>query len=242
MPGRFRCGTSGFQYDHWRGSFYPEGLPRSAWFQHYASRFDAVEINSTFYGLPSHEAVRSWKEQAPRDFVFALKFSRYGSHLKHLEDAEDTVSNFLAPARELGGSLGPVLVQLPPRWKPNPRRLKAFLKRTPDDVRWTVEFRNRDWLVDEVFRILEDHGAALCIHDLLENHPRVLTTDWTYMRFHGPERYSGTYSSRVLQGEAGWVAARLQEGLHVFAFFNNDEGGHAPRDAAELMELVPQPG
>ncbi len=244
MAGRFRCGTSGYQYDHWRGSFYPEELPRSSWFEHYASVFDTVEINNTFYGLPSPATFDRWRDEAPEGFLYALKFSRYGTHLKYLKDPEETIATFLEAAGGLDEALGPILVQLPPRWSPNLDRLRAFLDVAPGDLQWAVEFRNPDWLREETFGILRDHGAALCIHDLLEDHPRELTTDWTYLRFHGTSKsskYSGSYPSAVLQGEAGWMTARLLEGVDVFAFFNNDEGGYAPRNARELSGLVRQP-
>ncbi len=240
--GRFRCGTSGFQYDHWRGPFYPEGLPRSAWFGHYAEHFDTVEINSTFYGLPSPETFTRWREEAPEGFLYTLKFSRYGTHMKYLKDPDETVSTFLEAARRLQETLGPILVQLPPRWGPNPDRLKAFLESVPPDIRWAVEFRNAHWLRDDVFQILRDRGAALCIHDLLDDHPRLVTADWTYLRFHGTRKYAGSYARKVLEGEAGWITARLLEGLDVFAYFNNDEEGNAPRDALELRRLVPRGG
>lgn len=240
MP-RFVLGTSGFQYDHWRGDFYPEDLPRSQWFSHYSREFSAVEINNTFYGLPSEGSFERWREQAPEDFTYALKFSRFGSHMKYLKDPEDTQSNFLGRARRLDEHLGPILVQLPPGWSPDPGRLDRFLEEAATDVRWAVEVRNSGWLRDDIFRILDEHDAALCIHDLIDDHPRVLTSDWTYLRYHGPEKYSGSYPTEVLQGEAGWISARLQEGVDVFAFFNNDEDGMAPRNARELGAMVSEP-
>ncbi len=236
--GGFRCGTSGYQYDHWQGRFYPKEVARSGWFDHYASVFDSVEINNTFYGLPSADAWDHWRTQAPDSFTYALKFSRYGSHLKHLKDPEGTQATFLEGARALREHLGPILVQLPPRWHPDPGRLRAFLAAAPKDVRWAVEVRNREWLRDDVIGILEDHGAALCIHDLLVDHPRPITTDWAYLRYHGPEGYRGSYPPEKLQGEAGWITARLQEGLDVYAFFNNDQDAHAPENARRLKRLV----
>ena len=235
---RFHCGTSGFQYDHWKGTFYAEGLPRSDWFPRYAEDFGTVEINNTFYGLPAPETFDSWREQAPDSFIYALKFSRYGTHLKYLKDPDQTIGTFLEPVERLEDHLGPILVQLPPRWTPDPGRLRTFLEEAPARHRWAVEFRNAAWLRDDILRILEEHGAALCIHDLLEDHPRPLTTDWTYLRYHGPEKYSGSYPTKVLQGEAGWITARLEEGVEVFAFFNNDEKGAAPENARELTSLV----
>lgn len=236
----FFCGTSGYQYDHWRGSFYPDDLPRGRWFGYYAGIFGCVEINNTFYGLPSVGTFRNWREEAPSDFLYALKFSRYGTHMKYLKDPAETIGAFLEGARELGPHLGPILVQLPPRWKPDPERLDAFLGEAPETFRWVLEFRNPLWLREDIFQILADHGAALCIHDLLEDHPRELTTSWTYLRFHGPEEYAGSYPSQVLQGEAGWITARLGEGRDVYVFFNNDQGGAAPRNARELANLVPE--
>lgn len=234
----FRCGTSGFEYDHWRGRFYPEDMPRGQWFSHYSQVFDTVEINNTFYGLPEEGTFRSWEDRAPKGFIHALKFSRYGTHMKYLKDPEETIPNFMERAELLGSALGPILVQLPPRWTPDPGRLRGFLQEAPEDVRWAVEFRNEGWLREDIFDILREHGAALCIHDLLEDHPRILTADWTYLRFHGLEKYSGSYPSSRLQGEAGWITAQLQEGTDVYAFFNNDEKGAAPRNALELREMV----
>jgi len=238
--GTFRCGTSGFQYDHWKGPFYPRDLTREEWFEFYGGRFGTVEINNTFYGLPSEATFRSWRDQAPEGFRYALKFSRYGSHLKHLKDGERTVPAFLEKARLLEDRLGPILVQLPPRWNPNPERLATFLEAAPAECRWAVELREASWLRDDVLDILRDHGAALCIHDLLEDHPRELTTGWTYLRYHGPgpEKYTGSYQDAVLQGEAGWITARLREGHDVYAYFNNDARGNAPRNASQLAGMV----
>lgn len=235
----FFLGTSGFQYDHWKGDFYPDDIPRSQWFSHYSTVFKAVEINNTFYGLPSRGTFDDWREQAPDDFIYSLKFSRYGTHMKYLKDPEETQENFLERARLLEDHLGPILLQLPPGWSPDPGRLDRFLDHAPEDLRWAVEFRNQGWLRDDIYRILERHGAALCIHDLLEDHPRHLTADWTYLRFHGPEKYAGSYPSEVLQGEAGWITAQLKAGTDVYTFFNNDENGMAPRNARELGSMVP---
>lgn len=236
--GVFRCGTSGFQYDHWSGPFYPDHLSKKEWFGFYADRFGAVEINNTFYGLPSEETFREWRDRAPEGFSYALKFSRYGTHLKHLKDPEQTVPAFLEGAGLLEEHLGPVLVQLPPRWNPDPDRLEAFLNEAPPEIRWAVEVREESWLRDDVFEILGAHGAALCIHDLVEDHPREITSDWIYLRYHGPRKYAGSYDEKLLQGEAGWITARLHEGRDVYAFFNNDAEGNAPRNARELAEMV----
>jgi len=235
--GRLRVGTSGYQYDHWRGLLYPKGLAKRRWFAHYASRFDTVEINNTFYQLPGEHTFDAWREEAPEGFCFALKFSRYGSHLKHLKQPEDTIGRFLERARRLGDTLGPILVQLPPRWSPDLARLEAFLQAAPRDRRFAVEFRDPRWLCEPVYEILRRHGAALCVHDLVEKHPREITADWTYLRFHG-ERYAGSYSHQFLTAEALRIRRSLARGLDVYAYFNNDLGGHAVRNARDLRRYV----
>lgn len=235
--GRFRIGTSGFHYDHWRAIFYPQRLPKSEWFSYYAERFDTVEINNTFYRLPPASTFDHWREQALRDFLYALKFSRYGSHWTRLKRPKSTIGKFLKVGARLKKFLGPILVQLPPQWKANPERLDVFLAAAPRSQRWAIEFRNPDWLKEEIYKILEKHGAALCIHDMIENHPRVLTAKWTYLRYHG-EHYSGSYSARQLGAEAKWIRRQLAAGLHVFAYFNNDAQGFAVKNAAELRRRV----
>lgn len=236
-PNRYRIGTSGYQYDHWRGKLYEDGLPRREWFGRYARTFDTVEINNTFYHLPAEETFDRWREQAPDGFVYSLKFSRYGSHLKRLKDAGNTIGIFLERASRLEDCLGPILVQLPPRWRANPERLDHFLRKTSREFRWAIEFRDRDWLRPEIFALLRKHGAALCIHDLLENHPRHVTANWVYLRFHGT-RDSGNYSHQFLTGQARRIRGWLGKGLDVFAYFNNDAGGHAVTNARDLKRYV----
>jgi uncharacterized protein YecE (DUF72 family) len=235
--GKSRIGTSGYQYSHWKGGFYPEILSRSDWFQHYARFFDTVEINNTFYGLPQKSVFARWKAQAPDDFCFTLKFSRYGSHQKRLLDPENTIGVFLEHARELGNRLGPILVQLKPKWHVDVERLRAFLQAAPRDQRWAFEFRDPSWLCEPVFEALRDHQAALCIHDLIEKHPYVLTTDWVYLRYHG-EHYSGSYGQSFLHAQAKRIASHLAEGLDVFAYFNNDAQGFAVENALDLKRYV----
>lgn len=235
--GRLRIGTSGYQYDHWRGVLYADDLPKRAWFERYAEVFDTVEINNTFYRLPSNSAFESWRARAPRGFCYALKFSRYGSHLKRLQEPEATIGLFLERAEPLRGALGPILVQLPPRWDADPARLEAFLEAAPARHRWAVEFRDERWLRDDVLAILRRHEAALCVHDLIEGHPRVATAPWIYLRFHG-HRYQGSYTPQFLAAEARRIRGELDRGLDVYAYFNNDIGGHAVRNALDLRRLV----
>ena len=234
---RLYAGTSGYQYDHWAGIFYPDDIPRKEWLNYYARHFDAVEINNTFYQLPGASVFDEWRRRAPEGFCFALKFSRYGSHLKKLKDPEATVSAFLERARRLGPMLGPVLVQLPPRWAVDTERLGAFLAACPRNQRWAFEFRDPSWLCEPVYDILREHNAALCIHDLIVPHPYVITADWVYLRFHGT-RDSGNYPPEALAATAQRVRQHLADGLGVYAFFNNDVEGYAAANAAVLKEDV----
>ncbi len=235
-----RIGTSGYQYPHWRGILYEEGLPKKDWFARYAAVFDTVEINNTFYHLPDTHTFESWREQAPDGFLYVLKFSRYGSHLKRLRDPQDTIGLFLERASHLGSLLGPILVQLPPNWNADVERLRAFLDAAPAEHRWAVEFRDARWLNAEVFDALRAHNAALCIHDMIERHPVALTADWVYLRFHG-NGYGGSYSHQFLTAQARRIAGWLGDGLDVFAYFNNDAGGCAVDNARDLKRYVKLP-
>lgn len=243
MAGALRIGTSGYQYDHWRGVLYPEDLPKRRWLERYVGEFDTLEINNTFYRLPSAEVFASWRRQAPTGFLFAVKMSRFATHMKHLRDPEQTIGRLMERARALGPTLGPILVQLPPRWNADSARLDAFLTafaRIAPEQRVAVEMRHASWLCRPIYEVLERHAAALVLHDLLPAHPRVLTAGWTYLRFHGaaPEARDGAYPDRPLHNEARWIAGELRAGLDVYAYFNNDLGGHAVRDAMRLRAFV----
>jgi len=222
---------------------YPEKLPQRSWLPHYARLFDTVELNNTFYRLPSEDAVRGWASRVPPGFVFALKLGSFGSHRKKLREAEWWLPNHIDRAQRLGEHLGPTLVQLPPRWKRQAARLDEFLEQAPTTMRWAVELRDPSWIHDDVFDVLRRHKAALCIHDLLESHPFEMTTDWTYVRFHGPaalqQPYHGSYGTARLRTWARRLAAVHDAGGDIYAYFNNDWHGHAVRDAAVLRrELV----
>lgn len=236
-----RIGTSGFHYKHWKGIYYPEKLPAARWLGHYAADFDTVELNNTFYRLPSEEQFDAWRAAAPDDFCFAVKFSRYGSHMMKLKNAADTIGRFIARAERLGKHLGPILVQLPPKWDINADRLNGFLEAAPRRLRWAFEFRDARWLNDEVYAALSRHGAALCIHDMIADHPREITADWVYLRFHGG-RYDGNYDAAQLNALARQIASYLDSALDVYVYFNNDLHGHAVKNAADLKVLLSRRG
>lgn len=239
---RAHIGCSGWAYDDWRGTIYPDGLPKRAWFEYYATLFDTVELNTTFYRLPSIATVDRWASQAPTNFVYSLKLGMFGSHRMKLRDATSWLPNHVERAHHLGRSLGPTVVQLPPRWKCNVERLDEFLTAAPNELKWVVELRDPSWLNDDVFSLLQRHGAALCIHDLLENHPWVRTTNWVYARFHGPralqEKYRGRYGPKRLSTAAASFRRWLDEGCDVYAYFNNDYDGHAVADALWLTKSL----
>jgi uncharacterized protein YecE (DUF72 family) len=242
---QLRVGCSGWDYRDWRGRFYPERLPRKAWFSHYAAHFDTVELNATFYRLPARETVERWAEQAPPGFLYALKLGAFGSHRMKLRDASSWLPNHLDRADRLGAAEGPTLVQLPPRWSRDVARLDEFLAAARElgpRVRWAVEMRDRSWLHDDVFTTLERYRAALCVHDLLDEHPWECTTDWTYVRFHGPHAsahpYTDSYGPRRLSRCAERLHAWMTTGVDVYAYFNNDRDAHAIDDATWLRNRL----
>ena len=237
-----RVGCSGWQYQHWRGVFYPAGLPQSAWLEYYAERFDTVEINNTFYRLPEASAFREWRRRAPARFTYAVKASRFLTHMKKLKDPEEPIARFFGRARELGPAFGPVLFQLPPRWPVNIDRLNAFLQALPRRRRLAIEFRDASWYSPAVFALLKKYRVALCLHDMPGSaSERRVTGPFVYVRFHGShslQKYSGTYSDAALDGWAEWLAGCLKSGRPVYAYFNNDVGGHAPKDAVRLRDRI----
>ena len=230
-------GTSGYVYDHWKGDMYPEDLPRKEWLAHYCRQFRTVEINNSFYQLPKRSNFAAWREVSPTGFVFAVKMNRYLTHMKKLKDPEKPLESFLAAASGLGKKLGPVLFQLPPNYRAHPGRLDELLSYRRKQ-RWVLEFRNRDWFRDEILDILRSRGAGFCIHDLTPGCPVVVTADFAYVRFHGDRKHDGNYTRRTLRQWASCIEAWLHKDFDVYAYFNNDVGGHAFRNARTLQDLL----
>lgn len=232
-------GTSGWNYPHWRGVFYPEALPERQWLGHYARHFNTVEVNSSFYRLPGPETVARWRSTVPPRFRFAIKASRYITHMTKLKDPETSLAAFRGVVAGLGPGRGPVLFQLPPRWHVDAARLAAFLAELPRNWRCAFELRDPSWHCPEVYALLRRHHAAFCIFDLGGfTAPLEITADFAYLRFHGPrEPYAGRYGRRALRRWAatirGW--SRLKQ---VYAYFDNDEAGYAVADALELKRLL----
>jgi uncharacterized protein YecE (DUF72 family) len=236
-----RVGCSGWSYAHWRGVVYPEGLPQRRWLEHYVTLFDTVEINATFYRLPRRATVAGWAEETPSEFLFAVKASRYLTHVRRLRDPGAGIERFYACIEPLSASkkLGPVLWQLPETFHRDDDRLANALDELPPG-RHCFEFRHASWFTPDVYALLREHGAALVIGD----HParpfqaHELTADWTYVRFHhGRRGRRGNYSERELDAWARRLRSWGRE-ADVFAFFNNDREGFAVRNGRSLARLL----
>ncbi len=240
MSAEIRIGTSGWHYAHWRGNFYPAKLSTARMLEHYAGNFDTVELNNTFYRLPSEKGLEGWREGTPRDFLFAVKGSRYLTHMKKLKDPEPGLARFFERVELLGRKLGPILFQLPPNWPVDAGRLTQFLRALPRRRRYAFEFRNESWNTIEVDRLLQRHNAAVCAFHLAGyESPVKVTADFAYIRLHGPGgKYQGSYTDRALEGWAERIAKWRTELRTVFVYFDNDEAGYAARDALRLKELV----
>ncbi len=236
---QIRIGTSGWVYNHWREIFYPKGMPQREWFAFYAHHFNTVEINNSFYRLPTDIMFDNWRKQAPPGFLYAVKASRFLTHLKRLIDPEAPLEEFIKRASELESTLGPILYQLPPRWGVNLPRLEHFLSILPPGYIHVIEFRDQSWLIEDVFQLLERYGVAHCIHDMrpLEVPIRV-TSRTVYIRFHGDAGHAGNYEDDALTTWAGRIRDWHAEGRDVYAYFNNDPNGNAIRNAQTLKELV----
>ncbi len=239
-----RIGTSGWHYADWAGPFYPADMRPEDYLASYAARFSTVEINNTFYHLPETETLRQWSRSTPPGFTFACKASRYTTHMKKLKDPKASSEKFFAAIGHLGSKCGPVLFQLPGRWRVNPGRLGAFLAALPGGYRYAFEFRDRSWLCDEVFDLLRRHDAALCVYDLEGfQSPVVDTAGFAYVRLHGPGKaYAGSYDDESLKGWAEKIGNWQRAGKDVYCYFNNDQQGHAPLNAARLLDMIDMDG
>ena len=238
-------GTSGWQYDHWRETFYPPEVKPPTWLEHYAERFQTVEVNNTFYRLPPAKTFEAWERRSTDDFVFVLKVSRYLTHIKRLKEAKESVALFLERAKPLGRKTGPFLVQLPPNLQAEPERLRDTLRQFPSGARVAVEFRHDSWYTDEVKAVLEEHGATLCLADRGE---KVLgatwrTAEWGYVRFHhGRARPEPCYRRRTLESWMERIAERWSPQDDVYVFFNNDPLACALRDVIVFAEIAERSG
>ncbi len=244
--GEVYIGTSGWNYKHWGGGvFYPSGLSQKGWLDYYSKIFNTVEINNTFYRLPSKAVFEKWRDSVPDGFRFIVKANRFITHIKRLKDPESSVKNFLLNMGGLGEKLGPVLFQLPPSWNVNIERLENFLNYLTSQkiiigLKAAFELRNRSWAVNEVFDLLRTYNTALCFADWPDlTIGKPVTADFIYLRRHGPkDLYSSDYSEKELRKDGEYICSWLEEGKNVYVYFNNDWGGYAVKNALELLKIV----
>ena len=238
MVTRYYIGTSGWHYDHWREEFYPKDLAKSRWLEFYSGRFFTVELNNSFYHLPSEKAFINWNDSSPPEFLFSVKVSRFITHIKRLRNAAEPMTNLMTRVRLLEGKLGPLLYQLPPNMKRDDPTLEDFLKTLPEDTCHVFEFRHNSWFDDGVFKLLRHYDAGFCIYDMPGfSTPVIATSDFAYIRFHGSQwLYAGSYSDEELEG---WARKIVALGVKVvYTYFNNDAEGFAIKNALMLKRLL----
>ncbi len=234
-------GCSGFLYDHWKGTFYPETLPRKRWFEYYCTRFRTVELNVTFHGLPDRETFTKWYKETPPGFIFSLKGSKFITHVKKLKASAEPVEVFFSRAQVLKEKLGAILWQLPAGLKADTGRLAEFLELLkPFHTRNVFEFREGTWISRKVISLLEKENVCLCMADwpeFLDNLP--VTSDFVYIRRHGRGGgHSTSYSTEELKSDSARIRKYLKQRKDVFVCFNNDASGYAPKNALELMAML----
>lgn len=231
-------GTSGWVYKHWKGRFYPDNLAEKNYLKYYSQHFSTVEVNNTFYHLISANAVKNWVKSVPKDFVFSVKASRYITHMKRLTDPENTKVKFFESIRPFKDKLGPILFQLPPKFAYNKERLESFFKALPEGYKYAFEFRDKNWLNEEVYEILKKNNSAFCIYNLgTFQSTKEITADFVYIRLHGNYGLgSGKYTDEQLEEFAQDIKRFKSQGKDVFCYFNNDEAGFAIQNAFELRD------
>ena len=237
---KIHIGTSGWHYKHWKGTFYPADIREKDQFSVYQEHFSTVEINNSFYHLPTLATFKAWRKASPANFIFSVKASRFFTHMKKLNVDASSLRPFFSQAGKLEEKLGPILFQLPPRWNINAERLRDFLEKLPTGYRYTFEFRNQSWYNEEIYAALVEHNCAFCIYEL-EGHisPLQVTADFVYIRLHGPgNKYQGSYSDAVLRKWAKRCLAWQQQKKDVYIYFDNDQEGYAAFNAKRLQKLV----
>jgi uncharacterized protein YecE (DUF72 family) len=243
---RLFIGTSGWTYPSWKGTFYPEDLPSRDYLEFYSREFESTEVNYSFYHLPRPSTYEKWAAQVPDKFIFAVKASRFITHVKRLVEVEEAWATFVQNALAVGPHLGPILLQFPPSFRCDRPKLAAFLriaqrpapKSRP--VRLVFEFRHESWFSEQTYTLLRRHNTALCIADS-PRYPRrdVVTADFVYLRFHGRiDLFASKYTDSELAEEARQIRRYLLDGRDVYVYFNNDALGHAVANARTLIRLI----
>jgi uncharacterized protein YecE (DUF72 family) len=237
---QIQIGTSGWHYHHWLGPFYPEHTATADFLAFYQQHFHTVEINNSFYHLPAEKTLGDWRDQAPQGFIFAVKASRYITHMKKLTAPEQSLKLFFDRVKILENRRGPILFQLPPHWHFNPDRLQEFLKALPIGYQYAFEFRDQSWHNQDAYELLAEHGAAFCIYEfggVLS--PREVTASFVYIRLHGPGGpYQGSYDPKTLADWAGAISTWVTQGKDVYCYFDNDQAGYAAQNALTLKGML----
>ena len=241
MSCRIYIGTSGWQYGDWADdNFYPKGLREKDWLEFYSRHFQTVEVNSTFYHQMAVTTFTKWKNTVPENFLFSVKISRWLTHIKKLNDPEESWSKFIKNASHLRDKLGPILIQLPPRFKSNPIKLEKLFKIAGKKYRLALEVRDNSWFGEEIYKLLQKYQVSLVFSDMSEwLTPEIITTDFIYIRRHGPaDRYSSNYSQKQLLALVNKIKKWQKLVKEIFVYFNNDTSGYAVKNALTLMKLV----
>jgi uncharacterized protein YecE (DUF72 family) len=239
--GKIHIGTSGWHYKHWKGPFYPAEIADEDQLDFYCSKFKTVELNNSFYKLPTSATFTSWRKASPADFLFAVKGSRFITHLKKLKLDKEGIKLFFSRIRYLKEKLGPVLFQLPPRWKCNPERLEHFLSILPSKYKYAFEFRDTSWYNQEIYDLLLQYDCAFCIYELAgHKSPEEVTSRLVYIRLHGPSanKYQGSYTPAQLNAWAKKCLSWQKKGKDVYLYFDNDQQGYAALNAQKMLHLL----
>ncbi|HDI78910.1 MAG TPA: DUF72 domain-containing protein [Desulfobacteraceae bacterium] len=234
----YRIGTSGWNYPHWKGRFYPENISRNRWLEFYTKKFDTLELNATFYRIPKPTTFRGWYKRTPEGFIWALKANRVITHIRRLKDCREPLSQFLGLLKEIREKAGPVLFQFPPSLKFDKELFEDFCQLLPPDYRYTIEVRNPSWIDDKAFDIMYKFKIALCIADSAGRYPfhKEITADFVYIRLHGSKKlYASEYTEEELQM---WAKDIHEWGKETFVYFDNDFNGYAVKNALRLKEIL----
>jgi len=238
---KVHIGTSGWSYKHWMGRFYPEKSSSEEQFEFYTKHFDTVEINNSFYKLPPRSVFENWYENSPKKFLFVVKANRFITHMRKLTQPQEPIARMFNSIDALKEKLGPVLFQLPPKWKVNVARFKEFLEALPKDHRYVFEFRNETWYNKDIYQLMHEFNIGFCIYELAGHRsPMNVTADFVYLRLHGPteNKYQGSYSNAALKKWAKQCAEWQSQKKDVYVYFDNDQDAYAVYNALTLKELV----
>jgi uncharacterized protein YecE (DUF72 family) len=238
MTAKWRIGTSGWNYKHWKEVFYPPDVPVSKWLDFYSNHFDTVEVNATFYRLPKPETFDSWHQKTPEDFLWAVKASKFITHTKRLKDAMEPLQRLYASLGRLREKVGPILFQLPPSLPFDEGRFNPFCENLNSTYRHVLEIRHPSWVDSKAFEILQRHNVALCLSDTAGKYPyhEEITADFLYIRLHGSKKlYASEYTMQELQE---WAQKIKGWNMETYLYFDNDFEGFAIKNAKKLKEIL----